>query len=138
MPINYENGKIYRLLCNDEHYFIGSTANELRYCLNKHKQNSLNKLHLPEYKHINNVGWDSVKIELLEGFPCKSKKELNDRVEYHINEIKNKNIKINLCLNLNTVKIKALPKCEQLLENEIVSPINVNDETISKHTKYSN
>lgn len=125
MPINYENGKIYRLLCNDEHYFIGSTANELRYCLNKHKQNSLNKLDLPEYKHINKLGWDNVKIELIEAFPCKSKKELNDREKFHLNEIKKKKNKLNLCLNNN----------EQIIENEIVSAPIIQDINNTKYAK---
>lgn len=123
MPINYENGKIYRLLCNDEHYFIGSTVNELRYCLNKHKQNSSKQSVLKVYEHINKLGWDNVKIELIEAYPCKSKKELNDREEYHLNEIKKKKNKLNLCLNID----------EPQLENEIVSAPIIQD----NNTKYA-
>jgi len=125
MPINYENGKIYRLLCNDGHYFIGTSASELRYCLNQHKINSSKKSVIKIYEHINKLGWANVKIELIEAYPCKSKKELNDRLEYHLNEIKNKKIKLHLCLNIDKPQ----------LENEIVLTPVIQDINTTKYSK---
>ena len=91
----YKRSKIYRLLCNDGNYYIGGTIEELNVRFNKHKSLSkninLNKI----YIYCNKIGWDNITIELIENYPCDSKKELNKRTDYHINQNENNE----LCLN---------------------------------------
>ena len=78
----YSNGKLYRLVCDDGHYYIGSTTNKLNYCLHGHKTNSKNEMKRGRlYDHILTIGWDKVKIELIELYPCKSKDELTKKMK---------------------------------------------------------
>lgn len=94
----YQQGKIYRLLSEDGHYYIGSTTQPLSQRLNNHKRLSkigVNKV----YEFINQIGWDKITIELIEDYPCNSKKELNVGEKEHI--IKSKGDE--LCLNFNIV-----------------------------------
>lgn len=92
----YENGKIYKLICNDGSYYFGSTTQKLYRRLNHHKEASKIGTSVV-YRHINNIGWDKVKIELVEDYPCTIKSELNKREEYYINLSKSDE----LCLNYN-------------------------------------
>ena len=78
MATRYQTSKIYRLLCKDGHYYIGSTTQALNVRLNTHKTLSKSK-NDPIYKHGNQIGWDKIKIELLEEYPCTSKGELNEK-----------------------------------------------------------
>jgi group I intron endonuclease len=94
MENRYQDSKIYKLVCNDGYYYISSTTQELNNRLNNHKSQSktgVNKV----YNYINIIGWDNVIIELIEKYPCNSKKELVDREKYYINNSKLDN----LCLN---------------------------------------
>jgi hypothetical protein len=94
MENKYNNGKIYKLICEDGHYYIGSTIQKLNLRFNHHKGSS-KKSTSKVYTYINNIGWDKVKIELIEDYPCNTKSELNERVSVLIEESKN-NI---YCLN---------------------------------------
>jgi hypothetical protein len=83
MDSKYENGKIYKIISpNFEKYYIGSTKESLNNRLSKH---------LHDWKlHKNGERNDFItsfllfqagdyKIELIEDYPCESKKELHDR-----------------------------------------------------------
>jgi hypothetical protein len=104
----YENGKIYKLLCDDGHYYIGSTTQKLYNRFNHHKFSAKTGTS-KAYTYINSIGWDKVKIELVEDFPCNIKSELNEREEYHISKSKSDE----LCLNINS----ALLTPEERKEN---------------------
>ncbi len=93
----YSNGKIYKLLCTDKHYYIGSTVSDLRFKIRDHKNTSSKRPDERVYKHINQLGWEHVSIQLIEDFPCNSKQELNTREDYHIELAKQSND--TLCLN---------------------------------------
>jgi predicted GIY-YIG superfamily endonuclease len=96
----YKNSVIYRIVCNDGYYYIGVTIQSLEKRLKNHKacsKNGTNKI----YEHINEIGWDNVKIELIENFPCATKNELNEREEYYLKQHK----KDELCLNHITTNI---------------------------------
>jgi hypothetical protein len=95
MEKKYNNSKIYRLIGTDGYYYIDSTTSELRFRFNNHKQLAKKHPERFEYKHINTVGWDKYKIELIEEYSCNNIKELNERVSVLIEESKN-NI---YCLN---------------------------------------
>lgn len=93
MP-DYKNGKLYKLQCDDGYYYIGSTCNELRFRFNGHKTSS--KIENSRvYQHINEIGWDRVRIVLIEDFPCENKEQLRRRedelIQQHLNN--------ELCLN---------------------------------------
>ena len=83
--------RIYRLLCEDGHYYIGATIQSLSLRLNTHRhlsKTTLNKI----YTHLNKVGWDHITMELVEECPSAEKKA---RLEQHIDAHKDDP----LCLN---------------------------------------
>ena len=110
METNYIDGKIYRLLCNDGHYYIGSTIQPLNIRFNVHKhlsKNGPNKI----YEYINEIGWDHVDIKLIENYPCDTKKELTDREKYYTTQSKNDP----LCLNHMTINIYKTGKIYRII-----------------------
>jgi hypothetical protein len=124
----YDNGKIYKLLCDDGHYYIGSTTQKLNHRFNNHKTSSKTGTS-KAYTYINSVGWDKVKIELIEDFPCTVKSELNEREEYYISKSKSDE----LCLNINS----ALLTPEKRKEN-VKNYYEANKEDIiESHREYN-
>ena len=105
----YESGKIYKLQCIDGYYYIGSTTQTLYNRLNHHKFSSKTGTS-KAYKYINSIGWDKVKIELIEDFPCTIKSELNEREEYYISQSKTDN----LCLNINSAQLTIEKRKENM------------------------
>ena len=94
--MRYENSKIYRLICDDGHYYYGSTTTDLKNRFSKHKTNS-KKETSKVYNHINSIGWNHVKIELVEEYSCTSKQELCKKEDEYIC----KSTSDKLCLNAN-------------------------------------
>ena len=92
--MDYKNGKIYKLQCDDGHFYIGSTATELHKRFSTHKSSRATSR---VYTHINNIGWHRVRMVLIENFPCKSKLELNRREDEYIGT----HLKNEFCLNTN-------------------------------------
>ena len=90
------NGRIYQLVCDDGFYYIGSTKNELRKRLYQHKKASRTQGDRKVYKHINNIGWDRVKIVLIEEYKCRNKEELV-RKEYEYIQAKRLD---KMCMNV--------------------------------------
>lgn len=91
----YAKGKIYKLmnLMNDDIY-IGSTCSPLKKRLNRHTNEATHQP-CPVHRYYNNLGWEHVKIVLIEEFPCESKMELERQERKWIEELKptlNKNI----------------------------------------------
>jgi len=95
MPVDYKNGKIYKLSCPDGHYYIGSTAMKLEQRLYFHKHAITNKTHGGTYTYFQKIPVDEITIELIEDCPCESKKELNEYEDYYI-ELAMEDL---LCLN---------------------------------------
>ena len=97
MTINYENGKIYKITCDDNDLvYYGSTTRKLNHRLANHKINY--KRFLDGKRHnmtsFDIVKYDSCKIELVEDCPCNDKYELALRERHYIenNECCNKQI----------------------------------------------
>jgi len=101
MPKNYQQSKIYRLVSDeDDKIYVGST--QLKYLSTRL---ALFKQRLKEYEKNPNTSrynyttayeilkYPSVRIELIENFPCNSINELNTREGYHIKS--NKHIAVN-------------------------------------------
>jgi hypothetical protein len=81
--MGYDKAKIYKLECEDGHYYYGSTINELRVRLGGHKRAATFRPYRV-YQHINEIGWDKVKIVLVEAYPCESRNELNRKENDYI------------------------------------------------------
>ena len=81
-------GKIYKLYVEDEKWFyMGcTTVKSIKKRLNQHKQRANlcpdNKM----YKILNDIGWDKVKIILLEEYICNTKKELQRKENEYISK----------------------------------------------------
>lgn len=114
-------GKIYRLECPDGHFYIGSTKQSLNKRLSSHKSLS-KKIENKLYNYINNIGWDNVKIILLEEFNFINRKELLLKETNYINHF----IHDTLCLN---TSIPYNPKYDSIKSKngtiyKLVSPDN--------------
>jgi hypothetical protein len=93
MPVNYQNGKIYKLISPQtiEHY-VGSTAQKiLSLRMGGHRRSynayeaGTSKLYCSSYKLMQ---YDDCSIILLESFPCESKDQLRAREQHWIDLLK--------------------------------------------------
>jgi predicted GIY-YIG superfamily endonuclease len=85
----YENAMIYRLINEvDDQFYIGSTCMPLAKRKCQHKAAAKRHLTRRVYEHMNKIGWEFVKIILIEKFPCEDKYELEKRERYFIEEMK--------------------------------------------------
>lgn len=101
--MGYETGKIYKLVCSDGYYYIGSTVRTLKSRLASHKHTSKTTDTNTAYNHIKSIGWENVVIELIELFPCETKEQLLQQETLRISEHKTDTF----CLNTrNPVKDK--------------------------------
>ncbi len=91
----YDAGKIYKLVCEDGKYYIGSTIRPLKSRLSSHRNASTKTQTNNAYNHIKTIGWDKVTIELIELFPCENRNQLLKRETLYICQHKDDV----LCLN---------------------------------------
>lgn len=87
----YQNGKIYKLvsISDGQVIYVGSTKNVLEKRVSMHKYSSTTEKASPVHIWIQkNGGWENVKAELVELYPCNSKKELEERERYWIEQLK--------------------------------------------------
>lgn len=92
--MGYDHSKIYKLVCDDGHYYYGSTIAQLKSRLCGHKD-SAKTMTSRLYNHINSIGWDKVKIELVEEFACANRTEIRMKEDEYISKSKEDP----LCLN---------------------------------------
>lgn len=92
--MNYQNGKIYKVISNKgDDCYVGST-NQKRLCLrfSQHKKN-YKRFQEKKYNYISvftlfeKYGLENCKIILIENYPCKTKDELTSREEYWRKEL---------------------------------------------------
>lgn len=83
----YQNGKIYKITCNKTGMvYIGSTIQTLKTRLGKHKtdytltQKGINRWNREVFKVLEN---DDYNMELIEEYPCETKKQLLIREGEH-------------------------------------------------------
>jgi hypothetical protein len=80
---SYANSKIYKLVSDvDELFYIGSTKTSLPNRFYQHKRDAVTYPMRVVYKHFNEIGWEHVRIILVELFPCEQKCELTMRERY--------------------------------------------------------
>jgi hypothetical protein len=89
MPVNYSNGKIYKVfhVSNSNEIYVGSTAEKL---LSRRMSHHKSQIDLSDKLHcrMRETDWKDWRIELIESFSCKNKDELRMKEQYWINEIK--------------------------------------------------
>lgn len=108
--MNYKKATIYKLINNvDDKIYIGSTCLSLRDRFYSDKLNATIKVNRFVNKHLNLIGWDNVKIELIEYFPCSNKMELLRRKRHWIETL---NPKLNKQLPI-VVELPAATKDEK-------------------------
>ena len=92
MP-DYKKGQIYRLWSpHTDKFYIGSTCSPLSKRMYNHRtvyNQSLNGSYCTTASQLFNLGFDDVKIELIELYPCNSKSELDKREGELIRQHKN-------------------------------------------------
>jgi len=82
MTEGYENGKIYKIVCNiTNETYIGSTRRSIETRMNEHRVIN----NICESKHIIERG--DYTVSLIEDFPCRNKEELRWRERYYIESI---------------------------------------------------
>jgi group I intron endonuclease len=86
----YSRGKIYKLVndVNDDIY-VGSSCVALCKRLYQHKRDAKKKPY-PVYKYFNELGWDNVRIILIENVVCENREQLMKREQHYIDELKPK------------------------------------------------
>ena len=123
----YENGKIYQLLCIDGYYYYGSTIQPLYKRLSTHKKLSkTDKTVL--YNHINTIGWDNVSMELVEDYPYETIQQLRAKEDEYITQSKNDP----LCLNVN----RAYVSKDEILAYSVQYREENRDEILEKKLMY--
>lgn len=116
-------GKIYKINIPDNYFYYGSTCRKkLKYRLSEHKYNSKIKPNIKLYKHINQIGWDNINIELIEEIKYDDIKNLRE-IE---NEYIKQHIENPFCLNeiypiLNLIKQKENKKIYDYEHKEKIS-----------------
>lgn len=100
--MDYANGQIYAIRSNlTDKIYIGSTAQPLHKRFYQHK---MHKAHDCTSREI--IKHADAYIELIENFPCQSKKELNRREGQHIRNTEN-------CVNKNVAGRTPQETCAQ-------------------------
>ena len=89
-------GKIYKIICPDNYFYIGSTKKTLEERLRNHKSTyKINKTKF--YNHIisNNFNWNDIKIILLEEIKFQNKQELFELENKYIKKYENDILNLN-------------------------------------------
>ena len=83
MPTFYNNSKIYKIVNSfDNLIYIGSSTNTLPKRFAQHKIAARKNPEQRVYAHLNEVGWENVRIVLVEAFSCANKDELRAREQH--------------------------------------------------------
>ena len=84
----YQKGKVYKLVNTvDDLIYIGSTCLLLSGRFYTHKQ-AAKKKPLPCHHHFNAIGWDNVRIVLIENVVAADRDQLIQREQYYIDLLK--------------------------------------------------
>ena len=96
----FSNGKVYKLVNGiDSKIYIGSTTQILCKRLADHKYAAKNKQTVL-YTHFNTIGWDKVRIILIESVECFNKEQLTQREQHYIDLM-------NPSLNMNSAYVNC-------------------------------
>ena len=115
--VNYNNGKIYVIKSDEsDEVYIGSTCGTLTKRFGIHKSNHKRSLRGEKF-HQSCSGkilkYADARIELIENFPCETKRQLLDREGYFI---KNTPKSINIIIQGRTMKQYRIDNAEKLIQ----------------------
>lgn len=116
--MGYENSKIYKLVCDDGHYYYGSTIQSLDKRLYGH-HGSTKIMTSKLYTHIQEIGWDKVKIECIEEVSCKNRKELREIENKYILESRNDSLCLNTLRSYTPDDEKKVMEKERQIRNKV-------------------
>ena len=88
----YENSKVYKLITTvDDTFYIGSTCSSLSKRLNGHKKNAKKEKNKDTrvYEHLNKIGFENVKIILINEFVLENGEQLRREENNYIEMYKN-------------------------------------------------
>jgi hypothetical protein len=112
--VNYGNGKIYRIVCNQTGLqYIGSTTIKLSARISQHKKLLKSNISGASKLVLEN---DDYNIILIEDYPCERKEQLLARERYHIENSHCVNKKI----PLRTQKEWYMENKDRLIKNQIM------------------
>lgn len=72
----YNHSKLYKLQCEDGYMYFGCTTQALSVRLGEHKKRSKRDINRNVYSHINNIGWDRVRIVLISEHNLENREQL--------------------------------------------------------------
>jgi len=82
--MDYNKAKVYKLTNDiDNDIYVGSTTQPLHMRLKQHYRDRSQHPHIKLYKKMNELGKDHFQIELLEDYPCNTRRELTAREEHY-------------------------------------------------------
>ena len=108
--VNYQNGKIYKLLLPDGYFYIGCTVNMLKVRKSKHKYDcEKSDKGMQLYKHVreNKFEWKDIHIALYEEYSCETKSELLLRESQIIRLFSKDEFCLNMKKFTNTAAVKS-------------------------------
>jgi group I intron endonuclease len=86
---NYQNAYIYKLVNSvDDKIYIGSSCCEPRQRFWKHKNDRSRYPDRKIYQHLNAIGWNNVRIIVLEWYSCSNRHELLLREQEWVNRLR--------------------------------------------------
>lgn len=109
--------KVYKLYCDDGHFYYGSTTQKYlssRYAVHKEYSFRDEAKNNKVYSHIHKIGWDRVKIILVEEFKCTSREDMRRKENEHIV----KDLNNPLCLNYNRSFVTDTQRLEKIYERK--------------------
>jgi hypothetical protein len=84
MP-DFTQSKVYKLVNDtDDEIYVGSTCGTLRRRKCGHKISATKHTNRRVYTHLNAIGWDNVRIVLLQSVPCANRDELRAAEQHWI------------------------------------------------------
>jgi len=91
MTERYKQAKVYKLINTvDNFFYIGSTCLPLHKRLYKHKYLARERPDTKVYKYLNEIGWDNVKIILINEYCLENKQQLlreeDKEIQKYIND----------------------------------------------------
>lgn len=126
----YLRGKIYKLVndINDDIY-VGSCCGALCKSLYQHKAKAKNKP-LPVHLYFNELGWDKVRIILIENVICENREQLMQREQQYIDDLRPRLNKISAYVNC--------PHGRELHDNPPEAPVQTSKHKVSAPNKDCN
>ena len=139
--VNYQNGKIYRIVCNETgEQYIGSTCEPLCRRLAVHKAEMKRSDGTNRYiSSFQILKRGSYSIILIENYPCEHKDELHRRERFYLESMECINCRKRPIINKDEIKeqkrLYYINNKDTILERQMLH--NKKDETIERKKIYN-